>query len=162
MRYFTGIVRRVAGYSNIAGVVFMVAIMLIVVADVVYRLFGKVITGVYDFVSLGMAVVASFAVVYAALSGAHVSVKILVSHLPPRVQAFVESFNSALGLGFWSVACWAGAMFAWKMWSVTDERTLTAGIFIPPFRYVWTFCLLLLCLILLTDLLRALSRAVKK
>jgi TRAP-type C4-dicarboxylate transport system permease small subunit len=140
----------------------MVAIILGVVAGVVSRLFGHAIFGIHDFVSAGMAVVASFAVVYAALSGAHVTVNILVSRLPPRVQAIAQSVNSALGIGFWSVACWTGAMFAWKMWTRFDERSLSVGIFIPPFRYVWVFCLVLLCLILLVALFRALSGVVRK
>lgn len=162
MRYLTGIVERLANYSGVAGVVFMVVIIIVVVANVIYRQFGKVIMGVYDFVSVGMAVVASFAVVYAALSGAHVSVKLLLSHLPPRVQTIIQNFNSALGIGFWSVACWAGVMFALDMWVNMGEHSSTVGIFIPPFRLFWAFCLLLFCLVLLTNLLKALSRGEKK
>ena len=160
MDYFVNIVRRMGGVGVVVAASFLIGIMVLTVANVIYRLFGPVILGSYELTKLMMVVTAGFALVYAAMWHTHVVVKIVTSRFSQRVQAIAESFASLLGIGMWGLIALSSVGFYFErgLWDRTDVLHIP----FQTFRYVWIFALILFALVLLTDFYKALSRTASK
>jgi TRAP-type C4-dicarboxylate transport system permease small subunit len=161
MDYLANIARRIGGFGTAIGVGFLIGVVLLIVANIVYRFFGGVIAGTYELVELMVAVVAASALVYTVLEHGHVVINIIVSRLPQRIQAIVESITLAVGLGIWALVAWANVGLIREK-ALGGEATLLLNIPVLPFRLFWEFSLLLLCLMLLVYLLKALHRVISK
>jgi TRAP-type C4-dicarboxylate transport system permease small subunit len=143
------------------GAVALVAIMLLVVSNIIARFFNKVIAGTYETVMLTVVVVAAFAVSYAALKQAHISIRIVVSRFSSRTQAILTIITSAIGACVWAVVAWASvSIIPQKL----ELREYSEMLHIPylPFRCAFVIGLLLFCSVLLVDLVQALKLVVKK
>lgn len=160
MDYFTRFVYRTSKVTTHIGGGILLGLMVLIVANVVYRRFGGVIAGTYELVELLIIPVIGFSFAYAAIEKAHVVVRILVSRLSKRMQVIAESFAVLLGIGVWGVIAWGTASF-FSRGSLLD-RTEVLGIPRQPFRFVWVFSLVLFALILVIDFYRTLSQARKK
>lgn len=160
MDYFAKLIHHAGRIVTIIGGAFLVGIMLLTVANVIYRFFGGVIIGSYELIELAIIPVAGFALVYAAIWKTHVVVQILVSRFSKRIQAIMESFASLLGIGLWGLMAWSTVgFFVGKRLS---DRTELLGIPFQPFRYAWVLGLFLFALVILIGFYRAFSRAVNK
>jgi TRAP-type C4-dicarboxylate transport system permease small subunit len=138
----------------------MVAMMVLIVANIIYRLTGHVITGSYELSELLIVVTVAFALGYAAVQKSHVVVKILVSRFPQRWQAILEAFTSFLSMGTWAVIAWASSLIFLERW-LTEESEMLLIPFLP-FRMVLLFGLVLIALVYLIYMVMALRKAVMK
>jgi TRAP-type C4-dicarboxylate transport system permease small subunit len=161
VEYFAKIVRRVIGACVGLGNGFLIGVMLLVMAVVIGRSFGRAIPGSYEVMQLMIVISIAFYVAYGAVSYSHVVVNILVSRFPQRARAILASFTSVLSIITLALLAWAGAELTYKR-VLIEERTEVLEIPITPFRGIWVFALILFCLVVLIDLLKALSQAVKK
>ncbi|MFC1532104.1 TRAP transporter small permease [Thermodesulfobacteriota bacterium] len=161
MESFAKIVHRVIMVCTAGGGAFLVGIMALTVANVISRLFGRAIAGSYEISELLIVVTVAFAIGYTAMMQRHITVKILVSRFSPRTQAIVGSISSILCLGIWAVIAWASIRVALEKTLAGEYSDLLEVPFFP-FRSVWVFGLILLCLVFLIDLFKALSRGVNK
>jgi TRAP-type C4-dicarboxylate transport system permease small subunit len=162
MGHFAKVVHRIAGVGTVIGAGFLIGAMLLMVANIVYRFFGGVIAGTYELVGLFMVVTAAFALGYTALRQGHVVVKIVVSRFSKRTQAIIESFTSAIGLGLLALIVWESVWLTREKVLVGGEESAMLGVPFLPFRCAWMLGLFLFCLVLLIDLLKALSRVKSK
>lgn len=160
MGYFVNIIRRIIGIGTALGAAFLVGMMILIVANIIYRLTGHVITGSYELSELMIVFTGSFALCYSALHRSHVDVKILVSRFPQRWQAVVEIFTSFLAMGAWAVAVWAGALILFERW-LSEESEMLLIPFLP-FRFVLLLGLILISLVYLIYMIVALREAMKK
>ena len=161
MDYFANVIRRIGGIGTTVGAVFLIGVMLLIVANIVYRILGGVIAGTYELIGLLIVVTAAFAIVYAALERGHVAVNIIVSRLPQRPRAILESFTLVIGLGLWALIAWGSVRLISES-VLVREKTVLLGVPFLPFRCFWELGLLLFCLVLLIDLVKVLSRMVNK
>jgi hypothetical protein len=67
---------------------------------------------------------------------------------------------SLISLGTWAVIVWAGIGFMIQTWLTEDTPMLEVPYL--PFRFVWVFGLLFLCLVYLLGFFTAWRKAVKK
>jgi TRAP-type C4-dicarboxylate transport system permease small subunit len=160
MEYFANIVRRITGIGVALGAAFLVGMMVLIVANIIYRLTGHVITGSYELSELLIVVTVAFALGYAALQKSHVVVKILVSRFPQRWQAILEALISFLSMGTWAVIAWASSLIFIERW-LTEESEMLLIPFLP-FRMVLLFGLILIALVYLIYMVMALRKAVMK
>lgn len=160
MGYFANIVRRISGIGTALGAAFLVGMMVLIVANIIYRLTGHVITGSYELSELLIVVTVAFALGYAALQKSHVEVKIVVSQLPQRWQAILEAFTSFLSMGTWAVIAWASSLILSERW-LSEESEMLLVPFLP-FRLVLLFGLILISLAYLIYMFMALRNAVMK
>ena len=160
MEYFAYIVRRITGIGVALGAAFLVGMMVLIVANIIYRLTGHVITGSYELSELLIVVTVAFALGYAAVQKSHVVVKILVSRFPQRWQAILEAFTSFLSMGTWAVIAWASSLIFLDRW-LTEESEMLLVPFLP-FRLVLLFGLILISLVYLIYMFMALRKAVMK
>jgi len=152
--------RRLSTDGVAIGAAFLVGMMVLVVANIIYRLFGHVIPGSYELSELMIVVAVASALGYAAVHKSHIVVKIVVSQFSQRWQAIIEVLMSLISLATWAVIAWASFNVLSQRW--LTEVTDLLDIPYLPFRMIFVLGLVLFCLVYVTDLFRALSQAVKR
>ena len=147
---------------NIVGAIVLAIMMFLVAADVTLRYaFNLPIRGSVELVELMMIVVVFLAVAYTASQKGHVSIELVVSRFPQRVQAVLDVFTSILSLGFIVLIIWRSMARGYTMW-VDDHVTIVLAIPISPFLYIIAFGCVLLAIVLLANILESISRVVNK
>jgi TRAP-type C4-dicarboxylate transport system permease small subunit len=160
MDYFANIVRRAGSGGMLIGVAFLLAAMMIMVANIGYRFFGGVITGTYEMVGIFTGVTITFALAYAALWDRHVTVNILLNRFTQPTQAILKIFVSLIGLAFWAAVAWTSLGVLTERWIA--ESTLDLRIPYLPFRFLWIAGLIIFCLVFVVDIRAAVRRLVRK
>jgi TRAP-type C4-dicarboxylate transport system permease small subunit len=155
---------RFERYANkliITGVViggsFLTGMLLLIVANVIYRFTGSVIAGTYESVELMAVVVVIFALVYSATEKSDVVIDILVHRLSQRARLILSTITLFLTLGTWAIITWASMGVLVENW--LNEKTSMLSIPYLPFRFVWVFGLSLLCLVILIILIKTIYRS---
>ncbi|UCG54660.1 MAG: TRAP transporter small permease subunit, partial [Dehalococcoidia bacterium] len=100
------------------------------------------------------------AIGYTELKKSHVTVEIIVSRLPRRLQGFFEALVYIIAIGLWIVIIWSSISIMNRNW--LNEDTEILGLPILPFRFIWIFGLIFLCTVLVLHFLQGLIKAVKK
>ncbi len=160
MEAFTKIIRRILDSGMVIGSIFLLFMMVLIVANIVYRMSGHVIKGSYELCELFIVVTASFALGYAALHKTHVDVNIVVARLPERLQKILKVVTSFLAMGTWALAAWAGSIILIDRWSTEESEMLLVPYY--PFRLLLFIGLLLIALIYLINMVAAIKTAIKK
>jgi len=156
---FINVFRKISNIGARVGSYFLVGIMILVVASIVIRPFGRAIPGSYELIELLIVVTVAFAFAYTMVKQGHISVSFLVSRFKPRVQAIIASFIWFLSLGIWGLISWANTGLMLDKWS--RERSLFLEVPFLPFRFVWVFGLLLFCLALAIEVYNAVKESMK-
>ena len=154
------IIRKTLMIGVALGGAFLVGMMVLIVANIVYRTTGHVITGSYELSELMIVVTAAFALGFAALHKSHVDVKVVVSKFPEKLQIVIEIITSFLAMGTWALITWASTIILIERWHTEESEMLLVPFF--PFRLVLFLGLILVSLVYLIDTLSALKKAVKK
>lgn len=145
---------RVAGWA-------LVAIMLLVVGNVVMRLFGKPIQGTYEWVSFLSALAIGLALAQCAVEDGHLSVTFLVDRLPRSWKGPVLFFGSAITVVFLAFTTWAVARYATSMVR-SGEVGMSTHIPFYPFIYLIAFGFLVYCLVIFVKIGTTWKEEVKK
>ena len=156
------LVHPAARALNGVGVTFLAMLMLLTAGDVTLRyVFNRPIVGSYDLTEYMMAIVVSFSLAYCAFFRGHVSVDIIVSHLPQRVQAVIDSFTGLLGVALFAFITWQGFEY---MSLLFDSGLKSTVLLIPRFPFAGLVCLgsAVLTIVLVVNFFEYLSRVVRK
>ncbi len=86
MQGLHAVILRISKVLDVVGGVVLSLMMLITVADVILRFFGKPITGTYELVFLAGAVVIGCAIPQTSWQGGHVNVDFVLEYLPRMVK----------------------------------------------------------------------------
>lgn len=154
--------RRISGFFEWIGAVALLVMMVITCIDVVgakvfsWRLFGAI-----DIVQLSQIVAISFAASMTLILGRHIQVEFLISRLPKRFQAVINSCISLLVMGLFTLIIWRLCVIGYSF-KVSGEHSATAGIPYYPFAYAIALASLPVCLVILQDLLNSIRRVVQK
>ncbi|MFP3974693.1 MAG: TRAP transporter small permease [Chloroflexota bacterium] len=160
MDSFLSVIRRMTGWGMAVGAAFLTGMMILIVANVIYRLFGDVIPGSYEISTLMIVVTVAFALAYAAVQKTHVFVRILVLRFSDRRQAILTIFTSLISLSTWAFIAWASWIALSNKW--LGELTDLLDLPYLPFRIIFVAGVALTCVVYLTDLLSALRQAVRR
>jgi TRAP-type C4-dicarboxylate transport system permease small subunit len=144
------------GISQIA----VMAMMLVTIANILGRLFWRPIYGTFDYVSFFSVILVAFALAYCAVQRGHISVELIVTRLPQRIQGIIGCFTNILSLGIFIIVIWQCVVFAERMIRA-KQVTMTALLPFYPFIYVIALGCFLLCLVIIVDLIKSLDKAVK-
>ena len=156
------LIRFMARVLQAAAAFAVVAMMAIVVANIIGRIFFRSpITGTMELAGFAGVIVVAVAVGFAERERRNIVVDIVAKHFPPRLRIVTDAVTfflslGAVGLLFWAVADSALESLAQK------ETTLTLSVSLFPFRVVWAGGLLFLWGLLLRHLIQALDRRSKK
>ena len=151
-----------SGALHGVGVTVLGLMMLLTAADVTLRYaFDRPIMGSYDLTVYMMAIVVAFGLAYCAVMKGHVRVEVIVSRLPQRAQAIIDSITCFISLGLFSLITWQCFV---NMKLLYASKLTSSVLLIPvfPFAGVVGIGSACLTLVLLTDFLNFLSQAIRK
>ena len=130
---------------------FMVAMILITCTNIFSRLVWVPVKGTFELMGFFGAVVTAFALGYTQAKKAHISVDILVSRFPKRVQKFLSGINCVICMIFFALGGWQIVKLANTL-RTSGEVTETLRIIYYPFTYGVALGCFLLSLVLLVEL----------
>jgi TRAP-type C4-dicarboxylate transport system permease small subunit len=151
MKYFVRILNYISIIERNVGAFFMLGVVIIMCANVVYRGFGGIIAGTFDLVELLIIPAIGFALVTVELQRRHIVVDMVTTRLPKKLQSWMVIFVTFIGLLYWAAICWA----SWKMLlkkMVTGEHTQLLQVSVIPFRIIWVFALAWVCVMVILNL----------
>jgi TRAP-type C4-dicarboxylate transport system permease small subunit len=124
-------VSRVLTYIG-AGI--LAVMMFLTAMDVILRyIFSRPIKGTFEITAFMMAIVVSFALAYCAVKKGHITVDILVMHLPRRIQAAVGIFGHFATLVFLTLVMWQCYEY---IFTIYKSNTLATTLPIPYYPFV--------------------------
>jgi len=139
----------------------IVAMMLLTCADVVLRYFRRPIPGTYELVCFLGAVAVSFAMAHKSIEKGHVSVSFIVTLFPSRLQRVIECITSFFGLFLFVLIAWQSIIYANDLYA-SHEVSLTLELPFYPFVYGIGFSAAVVCLTLLSDLIKNVLKILEK
>lgn len=144
------------------GSVVLMLMMLTVFIDVFLRyIFNSPLVGSVEIVEIMMVLVVALGMAYTGIHKGHISVDLLVSRFPLKVQAAIDIFNYLIATILFLIMSWKTGLQA----IVAGSRHVTTTVLeVPIYPFVWTLsiCTGLLSLVFLLQLLEAITRMVKK
>jgi TRAP-type C4-dicarboxylate transport system permease small subunit len=154
--------QRISGWFEWAGVAGLLAMMFATLIDVVgAKLFKTPLLGATDWVSVFQSLAIAFACAMALIIGRHVRVEFIVTKLPQRAQAVIESIVSLLVLGLFVLIVWRLAAMG-SYFQAAGERTCTAPIPRCLPAYWIALASIPVCLVVLQRLISSIIQAVKR
>ncbi len=144
---------RVVGILNSLGMAVLIAMVLLLVADVVSRrVFNSPLSWGFELVKVMLAVVVSYTIVYCAVRGGHIRIDLLTNRFPKKAQQILDVVIYLFGTGLFGLMSWGLVIHAMHLW---DANRITGVLPVPIFYFVFSlaFGSLLLALVLLVQLI---------
>jgi TRAP-type C4-dicarboxylate transport system permease small subunit len=140
----------------------LIAMMVVITGNILGRVFlSTPILGALEIGGLAGIVLSSVAIGYVEKERRNVLVEILADKFPPRVRGFTDAFVLLLSLG--AVAVMSYAMFDESMYAAGfGELTYVLEIPSTPFKFIWSFGTLLLCVVIISNIVISIRRGVKR
>jgi TRAP-type C4-dicarboxylate transport system permease small subunit len=132
----------------------LVLMMLLTSTDVILRLFGRPITGTYELISLGGAVVVAFSLPQTTRNKANVAIDFLVVGCSKSVRDAMFVFTKILGIILFMLISW----YLFEKANVFyKDGFVTSTLQFPfyPVTYVLSICCLIECIVLLGEIFRS-------
>ena len=154
--------RRLSDWFEWIGLAGMLLMMAITCIDVVgAKVFKSPLLGAIDIVVLSQIVAISFAASMALILGRHIRVEIFFNLLPRRAQAVINSIVLFIGLGLFIVIIWRLCVLGYSF-QTSGEYSATAHIPYYPFAYGIALASIPVCLVLLLEFLKSLTKRVQR
>jgi len=148
-----GIGLRLSRFLNgIAGVA-LVFMMLLTVADVILRTFGRPITGTYEMVAFAGAVVIGFALPFTSWIRGHVYMEFLIQKLSRQVRDRMNLFTRLIGIILFALIAY-NLMIVGIDLQKSGEVSPTLRFPFYPVVYGVGICFFIECLVLFCDILK--------
>ncbi len=138
----------------------VMAMMLVTIGNILGRVVWRPIYGTFDYVSFFSVIVVALALAHCSVQKGHISVDLITSRLPRRVQGILGCLVDLLSMGFFVIVIWQCIVFAGRMIK-TKQVTMTALLPFYPFIYVIALGCFLFCLTILVELIKSLHKTVK-
>jgi TRAP-type C4-dicarboxylate transport system permease small subunit len=119
----------------IIAAIFLLAMMLLVVANIVMRKFGTPIRGTVELVGLFGAIVGTAVLGYTQRRKENIAINILFNRFPKKLQRIIRIFSDLVCTVFFALAAWQVALIGIKQLT-TGEVTETLRMIPYPFVFV--------------------------
>jgi TRAP-type C4-dicarboxylate transport system permease small subunit len=156
MQGLHAIILRISKVMDVVGGVVLSLMMLITVTDVILRFVGKPITGTYELVFLGGAVVIGCAIPRTSWEGGHVNVDFVLEYFPRILKKIIVVFTRLLGMAFFILLGWNLFALGTNLYN-KEEVSLTLHVPYYPVAYILGICAFAECLVLLSHLIKTVS-----
>jgi TRAP-type C4-dicarboxylate transport system permease small subunit len=101
------------------------------------------------------------AIAFGQIDGRHIRVELFVDKLPRKARAFFHGLAALLGLVLFVILTWKSFQYALALQTARDV-TSTSRIPIYPFAFWLSLCCVPVCLVLIGEILKAISEGIKK
>jgi TRAP-type C4-dicarboxylate transport system permease small subunit len=156
MQVFNSMVLKIGRVMDVVGGTILTLMMFITVLDVVLRFFKKPITGTYELVFLGGAVVIGCAIPITSWEDGHVRVDFLLEHFPRMVKKAFTLFTRVLGMAFFVLLGCNLALLGTDLFK-SGEVSLTLHVPYYPAAYILALCAFVECLVLFSSFVKTIS-----
>jgi TRAP-type C4-dicarboxylate transport system permease small subunit len=129
---------QLTGYMSAAAGIVLIFMACLTFADIVMRVFGKPIPGVYEVVAFLGVAVAAFVLPRSSLERAHVGVDFVYEKLSPKPKMVVKIITRVLVAVFFLAAAWYFVGMA-QSFIATKSVTMTLKLPFYPVVYVLVF-----------------------
>lgn len=156
------IISSISQWIHSVGLGILVALMFLTFADVFLRyVFNRPIEGAYELTQYMMAFVVGLGIAYCAVLKGHISIELVVSRLPQRTQAIIDTITSFISMVLLGLITWQYVLHVPE--SLQSGR-LSVILYIPiyPFVAVVLVGSAVLTLVLMAQFVENLSKAVKR
>jgi len=106
-------------------------------------------------------VVTAFAIAHTQVLRGHIRVEFVTMRLPQRVQAVIAAFVWFLSLALFVLLGWQSVEYGLSL-QATGTVSMTQKIPFYPFVHAIAFCCIPICLVLVLEFLRSVTKAVKR
>jgi len=161
MNFFSSSLNWSTKLLRLLGACALVAMMLVTCLDVVLRAFGHPVVWAVDMTQFFAVIVLACALPVTQMERGHVGVDLFVLKMTPRNQALMDSLTSFVSMVLFAVVSWQMWIYAREL-STKGEVSMTVQIPKAPFIYLVAVCFGLLCLVLFSDLVQNIRKAVKE
>lgn len=124
-------------------------------ANMLLRPMGAPLKGAYELVGFMGALTIAFALGYAQITRAHISVDVLAPLYSKRTLRMMNAISCFLCMIFFVLTAWQVSVFATTIWK-RGETSETLRIIYHPFVYLVALCCALLAFVLFIDFLKSL------
>ena len=153
----SGRLGRISRFLAYLGALALFAMMCLTMADVVGRyLFNAPVLGAFELTEYLVLIMIFSFLAYTQSCGSHVSVDLVVSHLPKKGRIYIELFNHVVCLLLMALIGWMGLERALEL-KATGE--ISPNLSIP--HYPFAIFLVIGCTVMCIEYLRDLIRLVK-
>lgn len=150
--------RRLSTWFEWIGIAGIMLMMVVTCVDVVgAKAFKLPLFGALDVVMLFQIVAISFAASITLVSGRHIRVDFFFNIFPRCPRIVINSIVLFLGLGLFVLIVWRLGVLGYSFHS-SGEYSATAYIPLYPFAYAAAFASIPVCLVLLVEFLRSLTK----
>ena len=156
MQVFHSTVLRIGKVMDVIGGCVLTFMMLITVLDVLLRLVRKPITGTYELVFLGGAVVIGCAIPITSWEGGHVCVDFLLDYFPKAIRTGLNLFTRILGMAFFFLLGCNLYLLGADLYK-SGEVSLTLHVPYYPAAFILSLCAFVECLVLLSLFIKTIS-----
>lgn len=139
----------------------LVLVMLVIVANILVRIWWKPLPGSYELVEILGALILSMGLAYCARTRGHVTVTLVADKLSPGKQAVLDSIIHLISCLFISAVGWGLIQSAFKAQQRSLE-TSTLGLPLYPVHYLVAAGVFMLALTALLDFLKSSLLILKK
>jgi tripartite ATP-independent transporter DctM subunit len=156
-RIIFGLSRSINGM----GVILLLAIMFLLVAEVILRrFFNRPFTGTFELVQFMLVTIVYLGTAYTATKKAHIAVDLVVSKLSPKAQTVIDTLTLFMSFGLIALMTWRNIFRARNLW-LQNESSFLLSVPFFPFYYLVAFGCGVLSLVLLVQFLESLSKTHK-
>ena len=153
MNLFEKLIKGTVNYGTNFGAVFLVAVMLLITINVIYRIFSGVIPGQYELVEIMIVVVAGFAICDTEIHRRQTSVDMVTMHLPRKSKLWLENVCNLIALVFWALVARETIRLTMDK-AAKGEHTDLLQVPIIPTRVIWVVALILVCVIIIYNIFK--------
>ncbi len=153
LRWF---ISKFNGYMSVIAGVTLMCVMLLTVVDVILRYFGYPITGVYDYVALGGAIIIGFSVPYAAQQRVHVFMEMLHQVHSRITKQILDAATRTIAFAISLVIAWNLVKLG-TGFRVTGEASLTVQVPYYPIAIGLGICFFLQTLVFAAQIFEVFS-----
>jgi TRAP-type C4-dicarboxylate transport system permease small subunit len=148
MNFLNKLIKGITDYGTILGEIALALVMLIIVANVIVRIFGGILAGTYDLIEIVIVVCAAFALVSTEFYKRHTTVDMLTTLMPKRVQLHLDNGNNLISFVYWGIIMVTSAKITLEKAAI-GEVTDLLKVSLIPFRTLWVIGLFLICIIII-------------
>ena len=148
-------IEKLSRFLGFLAIFLLVVMMAFTVLDIILRAtISKPIPGDVELIEMLMVGAGFLGLAWCATLNMHIKVDLLVARFPKRVQRIFDCFNYIIALVMCTVFAWRNYI---ESFFIKDMNTTTEilGIYIYPFYWIIAFSYAVLCLVIVTRLMRA-------
>jgi len=142
MKRFSGLVTGLSRVLDQAAGFFLVATMVLIVANILLRaIFKTPVFGAYEYIGLLTALVIGLSIAYCGVRNAHIDVSLVMEKLPARLQAVLSALINIISMCFLAVSAWYVGAYARSM---KESGLVSSTTQVPTHPFVYLIALGLL------------------